>query len=315
MNRIRDTQVRLMKVFQEIREGTIVGYLRQRRLYRAKINMGKRTAWWEAQKISKKSFDTSVYPSIKIRLYFDSLLCREIFVTSFEDAERTFVRRFLRPGDIFIDVGANIGLFTLNAAKAVGRKGRVYAFEPTAETYVRLIENVTLNQFKNVVCNQLALSDENAIKTLKVSRIGYDAWNSFGVPIAGEQFTSQDVMATTWDSFVQENDLMGKVTLMKIDVEGWESRVLKGGATSLSKEDAPVLIVEFTDKCAQAAGTSCRALYMQLCDLGYRVFRYDARTNTLLPEALREAYPYDNLIAVKRQRAVELRLASSWSLT
>ena len=59
-------------------------------------------------------------PGLKIRLYGDSELCRLIYLGSFETAERDFVKRFLRPGDLFVDVGANIGLFTLIAAARVG---------------------------------------------------------------------------------------------------------------------------------------------------------------------------------------------------
>ena len=59
---------------------------------------------------------------------------------------------------------------------------------------------------------------------------------------------------------LREGNLLGNVTMMKIDVEGWESRVLAGGKEVFTRPDAPVLQVEFTDAAAKAAGSSCRQL-------------------------------------------------------
>src|SRR5262249_39728633 len=73
-------------------------------------------------------------PAVKMRLYGDSELCRLIYCRHFEATERAFLNRFLRPGDVFVDVGANIGLFTLIAAACVLPAGRVVAFEPTSLT-------------------------------------------------------------------------------------------------------------------------------------------------------------------------------------
>jgi hypothetical protein len=96
--------------------------------------------------------------------------------------------------------------------------------------------------------------------------------------------------------------------MVKIDVEGWESRVLSGGIVTLSRSDAPVLQVEFTEENARQAGTSCRELYEQLVRLGYTLFTYDKKSNSLFPDALRDNYPYLNLIACKNYEHVTNRL-------
>ena len=99
----------------------------------------------------------------------------------------------MRPGDVFVDVGANIGLYTLIAAHIVGASGRVYAFEPGSETYRRLLSNVQLNQMTNVSCHELALSDSTARLDMNMSTDGYDAWNSLAKPIAGSSFSTETI--------------------------------------------------------------------------------------------------------------------------
>src|SRR5262249_50498938 len=104
---------------------------------------------------------TELQPNIQMRLYGDSELCRLIYCRNFEATERAFANHFLRSGDVFVDVGANIGLFTLIAADRVGPTGKVIAFEPTSTTFDRLLRNVRLNRFSNVQCVKSALSDRS----------------------------------------------------------------------------------------------------------------------------------------------------------
>jgi hypothetical protein len=80
-------------------------------------------------------------------------------VKRFEPAELHFVARFLRPGMTFLDVGANGGLFSLVAARAVGAAGLVHAFEPAQTEFELLQHNLTLNGFTHVIANQVAVSD------------------------------------------------------------------------------------------------------------------------------------------------------------
>src|SRR5437879_3937805 len=125
------------------------------------LRQRSREAWWKAHFGEQRGFLFQLQPDVQIRLYLDSELCRLVHCIDFESTERKFVNAFLRPGDVFVDVGANIGLFTLVAALRVGSTGRVFAFEPTSETFERLVANVRLNKFTNVSPHRVALSDEN----------------------------------------------------------------------------------------------------------------------------------------------------------
>ena len=268
----------------------------------------RREAWWQAHRGEGRSFLHEVQAGVRLRLHLDSELCYLIYCRHFEATERRFVNAFLRPGDVFVDVGANIGLFTLIAAQRVGREGRVLAFEPTARAFERLNDNVRTNLFANVSSFRTALSDGMGELTLGQSTGGFDAWNSFGLQTLAATVVREPVPTTTWDEVVRQEKLEGTVTMMKIDVEGWESRVLEGGRESLSRPDAPVLQVEFTDDAARSAGSSCRELYGTLEGLGYALYVFDPAQRTLMAEPVRESYPYANLIAAKDPDMVNARL-------
>lgn len=249
-----------------------------------------------------------IQPGVRMRLEAGCHISREIYCCDFELRERRFVQSFLTTGDIFVDVGANIGLFTIIASRAVGASGRVYSIEPAERTFQRLKENIALNKRHNVSLHQVAFSDENEARNLIVSREGFDALNSFATPYHGDLFGSEKVVCTTFDSFAVSQSLVGRVAMMKIDVEGWEMRVLAGAAAVLTRDDAPLLQVEFTDQAARAAGSTCGALYNKICSFGYSLYTYDPTTSKLVPEPLRDEYPYANLIATKDPCRVESRL-------
>lgn len=231
----------------------------------------RRSASWDKIRNSSQSLVSRVSPGLKMRLYGDSLLCEMLYGGAFEPETRRFFEAFLRSGDCFLDVGANIGLYALVAARIIGRSGQVHAFEPCSQTFERLLANVHLNRLENTTCHQLALSNENASAELTLTRTGFDAWNSLGRPYMGEGDDRETVTTVTLDSFAREHGLEGKITAIKIDVEGWEHHVLAGAEGILRAENAPVLCIEFTEEAAQLANSSCSALYLQLERLGYEM--------------------------------------------
>ncbi len=312
---LKNVFLRLKHALAHIRNGSVLDRVALEWRKRARE---RRVRWWKSQIGKRQYCDTKIDQGARIRLYFDSELARLIYCDDFEIGERHFVSAFLRPGDAFVDVGANIGLFSLVAANRVGDSGKVYAFEPSGKTFHRLRENTKLNILRNVQCIQLALSDESGESPFYISEDGFDAWNSIARPIAGKLFAKEIVQCETWDRFARAHDLVGRVTMMKIDVEGWETRVLEGAKEHLSRQDAPLLQVEFTEEAAVSAGSSCKGVYRALENFGYRMFTYDSRKRELVHDPLRENYPYINLIATKRPEETNIRLRKSlfrrWSL-
>lgn len=271
----------------------------------------RRLASWEKIRNTPGSIVSHIGDRLRMRLHGDSLLCEMLYTGSFEAETRGFFEAFLRHGDCFLDVGANVGLYTLVAARIIGRSGRVHAFEPCTGTFERLQENVRLNRLNNVSCHQIALSNENARAELTLAKGGFDAWNSLGRPYMGEAAGRETVTTVTLDSFAKEHGLAGRITAIKIDVEGWENQVLAGADELLSARDAPVLCIEFTEEAAQFADSSCRVLYQRLERLGYRMYSVGPKREDLQPFPAREPFPHVNLLAAKDLAAVQARLSGA----
>lgn len=251
----------------------------------------------------KEEVPYTIAPGLQMFFHKESKLSFEIF-KGFEEDELDFLQHFLKPGGCFIDVGANVGLFSLYASKAIGANGRIIAFEPSSPTADKFRKNLSLNQIKGVEIVQKGLSHEPGRLQLMVAEEGYDAFNSFATPSMGGTAATEEVEVTTLDAFVADQQIRpGDVDLMKIDVEGWELSVLKGGHDFFASPEAPVLLIEFTEANAKNAGTSCAALSAYLTQtLGYTLYRYAPQGKTLTKEAPGQSYPYINLIASKGNR-------------
>jgi FkbM family methyltransferase len=267
-------------------------------------------AEWQKIKNTPRAVIHRIEPDWRMKLYGDSQLCEMIHVGGFELETRDFFRAFFREGDLFLDAGANVGLFTLGAANCVGKSGYVHAFEPCAHTFSRLVENVRLNGLKNVSCHCLALSDKNGEADMFANTDGLDAYNSLGRNYGGNA-RHEKVRTLTIDAFVKEHRLIGKIAAMKIDVEGWETKVLAGATELLSREDGPVLCVEFTEEAAQGANSSCAALYRMLERFGYNMFTVSDRPEAVIPFPLCDPFPNLNLLAVKRIEDLKKRLSTT----
>ena len=237
----------------------------------------------------------------------DSILDKMVFTDEFENDEIIFLNRFLKSGDQFIDIGANSGLFTIYAARAVGGKGKVFAFEPTDSTYKKLCDNIELNKFSNVVTHQLAVSSKNENHEFYSLGEGFDAWNSLAKPIINKHYKVLNVKAVQIDKIDEIGINFNNSALVKIDIEGWEHQVMKGGINCLKKEESPVMMIEFAYEHARNTGSSCRELYNFLESLGYRLFRYDKLKNELV-HAPNLDYYYENIISVKKIELVNEKL-------
>lgn len=299
----------LKRGLAHLRRGTLPGLLKLHLQHRwQNYIQSKRDVWWKSQVSKREYIEKEVQPGVRMRLFFDTRLSELVYFGDYERPERQFLNAFLRSGDVFVDVGANIGLYTSIAAHLVGSLGHVYAFEPCSLAFQRLVSNVQLNCFTNVFCEKLALSDSASQLGMKVSLDGWDACNSLAWPIEGAAFGIETVGSVRWDDFADENGLVGHITMMKIDVEGWELHVLKGGYRVLSLPEAPVLQIEFADRTMHSAGSSCTELYRLLEKLGYQMFTYDMKSRRLIPDPIRVDYTYLNLIAAKRPDQVAERL-------
>ena len=231
---------------------------------------------------------------VKINLYRDSILSRLIY-EGFEQEETDYLTKILKRGDIFVDIGTNIGLFSLIASKIVGDEGKVLCFEPAPLTFSRLKENISLNNFKNIDAKNIGLSNTKTELTFYVSNNGFDAWNSFAPSQDNKLESSIQVPVSTLDNELKDIDKT-KIKLVKIDVEGWEKFVLFGGKDFLINFN-PIVMIEFTEENTFNAGYPVYEIYDIMLDFGYVWYRI--HKGELVKEEKKLHYPYDNLIAIK----------------
>ena len=126
--------------------------------------------------------------SLKAMIYPGSEMCRAVAVSGvYEPALLLALRRLLRPGSIFLDAGANMGLVSLFAARLVGPNGLVLAFEPSPRDAARLDENIALNRLsKNISVTRLALGNATGQLTLRIAEPQHSGLNTAGACFAYE---------------------------------------------------------------------------------------------------------------------------------
>jgi len=232
----------------------------------------------------------------KIVLDKHNLISKAIYLDKFETFETNYVAQTLNKGDIFIDVGANIGLFTIIASNKIGSNGRVYAFEPTSETYGKLIKNIKINQSKNVVCKNVAVSNREGKAYISINGSENSALNSI-VSSSGNTAICEEIQCIALDEFFQENKISGIIKLIKIDVEGWELPVLQGMLQEL-KVAKPELIIEVNENNYRNVGYEVEDILNLLEQSNYNIYEFDDQ-GELIPFSRKEYYSYSNIVAKK----------------
>jgi FkbM family methyltransferase len=172
------------------------------------------------------------------------------------DEARMF-QLLLQPGDVVLEVGANIGAHTLSLARAVGPAGLVHAIEPQRSLFQMLCANLALNDLQNVHVRQQGLGAVQEV--LRVSTPVTAAAANFGGISLGRQ-GEEPVQVMTLDDL-----RLDRLDLIKIDVEGMEEAVLRGGTETIRRL-RPTLYVE-NDRVGSSA-----ALIRFVRDLGYRMW-------------------------------------------
>lgn len=192
----------------------------------------------------------------------------------FERAELEFILRFLHPGVTLFDAGANIGLFSLAAGRKLqGQLAAIYAFEPCPSTFAILEKNLLLNGLTNVHTVRAALSDQTGEANLYVNAALKDALNSLENPShADAEVVARELVETiTLDDFVAK-ERIARVDIMKVDVEGAELLVFRGGRNLLARPDAPLILYEGYSWCTAGFHYHPVELMWQLEQFGYELF-------------------------------------------
>lgn len=177
---------------------------------------------------------------------------------------------FLGPGDVFVDVGANIGIFALKGGRLVGSNGRVIAVEPGSDAGRQLAANIALNGWRHVTIVPKALSSMEGQATLHHIPMGDDPQAFSLIPGDGHE-EGEKVETTTLDRLAEQLALP-RIDCIKIDVEGAEHLVLEGSRQSLARWH-PIVVMEINCPTGAASGAAPDTGWKLLTGMGYRFQR------------------------------------------
>ena len=211
-----------------------------------------------------------------------------------------FMRAQLLPGDVFVDVGANIGVYTLPCARAVGPEGRVLAIEASLTVIDCLRRNIAAAAARNVRAHFCAACDSDGEEMNF-----YEAPSThFGMGSMGPQFGRPPVKVAgrTLDSLLAQEGIQ-KVRAMKVDVEGYEEKVFTGAEKLLRRPDAPLILFEFVDWAEKRAGLPPGSAQKKLLEYGYRIWKFERYVRGGAPLEGMLTRGFSNLVASKSFRA------------
>lgn len=202
---------------------------------------------------------------VKIYLHASKQSIHHLIGKNYYQEDMKFFRYFLKSRDVFVDVGANIGVLSLMAARAVVPGGYVYSFEPNPKVFRFLVENFQLNAITEG-CQQYecALADEDAITSFYVRKYGDDLGSLSKTTHLASR--SVEVKVSRGDIVLKN---LSKITLLKIDVEGAELRVLRGFQGLLDR--IKFIVFEANYQMMQSHGLSFSQLIDFLEPEGFRI--------------------------------------------
>ncbi|HLL16136.1 MAG TPA: FkbM family methyltransferase [Pyrinomonadaceae bacterium] len=197
---------------------------------------------------------------------------------AYEPFETELMHSLVKPGDTVLDIGANIGYYTLILARLVGERGKVYAFEPDPTNYELLKRNIALNGYKNVVPVMKATSNKNGTLRLYLCRD-----NKAMHRVYDSQYCDGfiEIEAVRLDDYFAGRE--EKIDFIKIDIEGAEYAALEGMATLLGKSRRAILVTEYTPIAIKEFGIEPQEYLRLLMDFGFKFERIDEEHKRIEP--------------------------------
>ena len=171
------------------------------------------------------------------RRYFGRQIRNHTFRT--DEPEFDLLSSMVHPGAWALDIGANLGHYTVRLSELVGAQGRVISFEPVPETFELLAANVALIPHNNVTLINAAASDSNGVSAMQIPKFEDTGLDNFYTAHLSEEPSTLNVLRITVDCLAPPQP----ISLVKIDAEGHELPALQG-MKGLLERDHPILIVE-----------------------------------------------------------------------
>lgn len=197
----------------------------------------------------------------------------------------------IKQAAVVLDIGANIGYHTLTAARLVGQKGRVFAFEPEPSNFDLLVRNAKANGYSNIIPLQKALSNKRGKARLFLHEAYWEAHSlspdNVSILSAGSEASTfsgryVEVDVETLDELFK--DYEGKVDFIKIDVQGAEMAVLEGGRNIIDKNKDLKIVTEFWPAgLKRFAGSDPEEYLNMLESYGFKLYLIDESKGSVAP--------------------------------
>jgi len=212
------------------------------------------------------------------KMFLDSLDSLRLSINGvYEEFETEIVKKIIKKGDVVVDVGANIGYYTLIFAKLVGKEGKVFAFEPEPTNFNILKKNVKINEYENVTLINKAVSNKTGKMTLDLDEINKGGHsiskNNSEKTIEIESIRLDDYFKTYY----------GKINFIKLDIEGAEVEAIKGMSEILGKNEEANIMAEYNPQSLSNLGTNSEEYLTSLMKFGFKIYDLDAGRKKMVP--------------------------------
>lgn len=219
--------------------------------------------------ILRKEFIKRTKYGFKIKLDVSRDVDKHFYWGEFEVDIINFLKSLLNECSIFFDIGANIGIYSLLASKHIRNGGKVYSFEPSDWAYERLMENLKLNDSKNVEVLKLAATNSSGLKRFYVCEDdAYNSLNSFPMKDVQKVIEINSIRIDEYCS----NHNVKKIDILKVDAEGADYLVLKGAENILRSDTPPIIICEFNRNILKGMAFSQDEFVGFMRELSYNFF-------------------------------------------
>lgn len=236
---------------------------------------------------AKNSLREFEYKGIRLKLDIHDYLAHFIYF-GFEDPSHATLMNLIKKDDVILDIGTNYGTTILQFAKQTGNRGQVYGFEPDFINFSVCMENIKLNSFANLQVENIGLGSKEGSFFLVVDNESNRGMNRIGNNSKGKN--SHEVKIIRLDDWVNQKGIE-IINLIKIDVEGFEMEVLRGGEQSLRKYH-PLLFIELDDTNLVQQNSSAKELVEFLNQLNYTIYHSETGKQIFGTDSFRDCH-YD----------------------
>lgn len=266
--------------------------------FRSLLRARRLIAFWGADRVFKsipfliaayRSLYAQLCPQREVRTEFrghtlhldlaDQTVARSLVTTgAWERYETQVFAKAVRQDMVVVDIGANIGQYTLEAARRVGTNGKVFAFEPEPHNFELLCRNIAANGYRNVVPVRKALSNRCGISRLAISGDNLGGHHFESLRESGQAI---EVETTSLDAFLRENP--ARIELIKMDAEGAELSILEGMSGVLAANPDLIIFTEYMPRAIGAFGGRPASFLERLAAAGFWLGIVEEETEQIEP--------------------------------